>query len=63
MKKMLKPFRPVNKRIHEATGKTEMGGAVPSPKEAPKPNPSYRQVGKQPGDTSGFKVQHLGDKK
>jgi len=62
-KRFLKPFKAINKKIHIATGKTEMGGAVPSPKAGPNPGASFRQVGKSPGDKSGYKVKHLGDKK
>ena len=36
-KAFLKPFKPINKKIGEATGKVESGGAV-APKKASKKN-------------------------
>lgn len=63
LKKMLRPLKPINTKIHEITGKNVFTGNVPNPPEGPKPNPPYRQVGKSPQDRSGYKVQHLGDKK
>ena len=63
-KGFLKPFRAINKKIHEITGQIEPGGAVEKPQG--KPNEmagGFRQVGKTPEDKSGFPVEHLGDNK
>jgi len=63
-KTFLKPFGAINKRIHEITGKKEMGGGVKNPEG--KPNEmagGFRQVGQTPEDKSGFQTQHLGDNK
>jgi hypothetical protein len=63
VRNFLKPFKAINKKIHEITGKEFPGGAVPNPPEAAKPSPNYRQVGSMPGDKSGYPTQHLGDHK
>lgn len=63
MKKTLKPFRAINKKIHEATGKSFPGGGVPKGKVGSKGTANFRQVGRSPSDKSGFPVKHLGDKK
>jgi len=62
-KKYLKPFGAINKKIHEVTGKIFPGGAVKNPGAGTKAGADFRQVGKCPDDKSGYKVQHLGDKK
>lgn len=62
-KKYMKPFKGINKKIHEITGKIFPGGDVKNPPEGKKSGCAYRQVGKTPGDKSGFGVQHLGDHK
>jgi hypothetical protein len=62
-KAMLKPFGAINKRIHEATGKAEPGGAVPNPPAGDRGSATFRQTGRSPEDRSGFPVKHLGDKR
>ena len=62
-KKFLKPFGIVSNQIHEATGRKQAGGGIPEKPAGEKPSADFRQVGKNPDDKSGFKVQHLGDKK
>lgn len=55
-KKFLKPFKAINKRIHEATGKVEMGGNVANPPAGSVESANFREVGKVPEDKSGFPV-------
>jgi hypothetical protein len=62
-RKFLKPFKGLNKKIHEVTGKIFPGGAVENPPAGSNRGANFRQVGKSPEDRSGFPVQHLGDKK
>lgn len=53
----LKPFKAINKKIHESTGQTEMGGAVNNLPAGEKPQAGeFRQVGQMPGGPSGFRV-------
>jgi len=61
-KKQIKRFG-ANKKIGEATGKILSGGGVPVKKAGDKGSADFRQVGKSSEDKSGFRVQHLGDKK
>ena len=61
-KKQIKRFGS-NKKIGEATGKILPGGGVPVKKAGDKGSADFRQVGKSSEDKSGFRVQHLGDKK
>lgn len=62
-KAFLKPFKAINKKIHEATGQIEPGGAVEKGEAGDKGTANFRQVGSVPQDTSNFPVQHLGDNK
>lgn len=62
-KGFMKPFKAINKKIHEATGKIELGGGVKKGPAGDKGTANFRQVGSVPEDTSGFPVQHLGDNK
>ena len=62
-KYFLKPFKAIKKSIHVPSGKAEAGGAVKKPKARPTEGASFRKAGSVPEDKSGFKVQHLGDKK
>jgi len=61
--KFLKPFKGLNKKIHEITGKIFPGGAVENPPVGPNPSADFRQVGSVPEDKSGYPTQHLGDNK
>jgi hypothetical protein len=61
--KYLKPFKGINKKIHEITGKIFPGGGVKNPEAGAKAGANFRQVGSMPGDKSGYPTQHLGDNK
>ena len=63
VKSMLKPFKAINTKIHEATGDLSFSGNPPKGEEGSKGTADFRQVGRTPEDKSGFEVKHLGDKK
>ena len=61
--KFLKPFKGLNQKIHEVTGKIFPGGAVKNTPAGTKESADFRQVGSVPDDRSGYPTQHLGDNK